>query len=302
MPPLGTLTFNSDGSITNTFSSTENITTVFNADGSISNILTIDSDVIEHRTVFNADGSITVTDQPYVPPTPPEPPVIPESLEDATWQEISNTIADGTFSQYASVGDTKSFEIGGKTYHAEVVAINDGTGDASQWYPDKTVDFICTELYETEHRYNSSDTNSGGFPFSEIKDTLNNIIYPLLPTDLKNVIIDKSHLYQAGSYSSSWSSSMSTLATKLWLPTHYEIVGTTDANAVGETSSNNKAYTLASNIKMLNGQTSAGYWWLGSPNCGYSARFSLVSANGGISGNNASVARGVPICFRIGGE
>lgn len=232
------------------------------------------------------------------------PPVIPESLEDATWQQISGTIADGTFSQYASVGDTKSFEIGGKTYHAEVVAINDGTGDAAQWYPNKTVDFICTELYETEYRYNSSVDNSGGFPSSEIKNTLNNTIYPLLPTDLKNVIIDKSHSYQAGSYSnSSWSSQMSTLATKLWLPTYYEIDGATATYVVGETSSNNKAYTFASKIKMQNGQTSAINWWTGSPYCGNSSSVWRMAPTGTYfngSGYGTASLSGVPICFRIG--
>lgn len=226
---------------------------------------------------------------------------LPASLEDATWAQIQAAVQNGTLSQFASVGDTKSFVINGKTYHAELVSINDGTGSASSWYPDNTIDFICEELYEATYRYNSSDNNSGGFPSSEIKDTMNNTIYPLFPTDLKDVIIDKSHSYQAGSKSGTqWISSMITLSTKLWLPTHYEIVGTTHSYAVGETSSNNKAYILASRSKMLNGQTSATSWWTGSPSSAESDSFWFVDANTNLYDGRASVVLGVPLCFRIG--
>jgi hypothetical protein len=219
---------------------------------------------------------------------------VPDSLEDATWDYISNSIKDGTFSSYASVGDTKSFVMNGKTYHAEVVAINDGSGSAGSWYPNKTVDFICTELYETTYPYNSSNTNSGGFPSSVIRGTLVNTLYPLLPTDLKDVIIAKSH-----SYITSTGGAMGTDSTKLWLPTYYEIVGATHQYAPGETSSNNKAYTLASKIKNLNGG-SANAWWLGSLSSSNSTIFWLVSSTGIVSNNYASTSRGVPLCFRIG--
>ena len=222
------------------------------------------------------------------------------TLESATWGQIQQVIQAGTFGQIFALGDTKSFQVNNKTYTAEVVAINDGTGSAGSWYPNKTVDFICKELYETTYRYNSSNNNSGGFPSSEIKNTLNNTIYPLLPTDLKNVIIDKSHSYQSGSYSSSWSSQMTTIATKLWLPTVYEIGGTTQTYAPGETSSNNKAYTLASKIKNLNGASSATSWWLGSPHSGNGATFWSVGTDGYLGNLGASSTRGVPVCFRIG--
>lgn len=223
-----------------------------------------------------------------------------DTLENESWASISDVIKDGKFAQVASIGDTKTFKINNKTYTAEVVAINDGTGDAASWYPTNTVDFICKELYETTYRYNSSNNNSGGFPSSEIKNTLNNTIYPLLPSDLKDVIINKSHSYQAGSYSSSWSSSMTTLATKLWLPTYYEIAGSTHQYAAGETSSNNKKYTLASKIKMLNGGTSATAWWLGSPYANTGGYFWRVNTDGSLYTAGASNAYGVPVCFRIG--
>ena len=221
--------------------------------------------------------------------------MIPTSLESASWSKVKSTIQDGTFSMYAHVGDTKTFEMNGKTYHAEVVAINDGTGDAASWYPNKTVDFICKELYETAYQYNSSATNTGGFPSSALRGTLINTLYPLLPSDLKDVIIEKSH-----SYITSTDGTMGTDSTKLWLPTHYEIAGATDQYAPGETASNNKAYTLASKIKNLNGQSSAYTWWLGSLFSYDAARFWFVSTTGTLGGLNANYTYGVPVCFRIG--
>ena len=226
---------------------------------------------------------------------------VPDSLENASWDYISDSIKSGTFSNLASVGDTKSFVMNGKTYHAEVVAINDGTGSAASWYPNKTVDFICKELYETKYSYNATDTNVGGFPSSEIKTTLNNTIYPLLPSDLKDVITAKSHSYQAGRWSGgSWSSSMVTSADNLWLPTYYEIAGTTASYAAGETSSNNKPYTLVSTVKNIVGG-SASSWWLGSPSSGSSGNFWYAHRSDGFGSNgNASLTLGLPLCFRIG--
>lgn len=216
-------------------------------------------------------------------------------LESYTWKEIAEAIKDGTFSNFASVGDTKSFIMNGKTYHAEVVSINDGSGEAGKWYPNKTVDFITKELYETNYPYNSTDTNTGGFPYSELRGTLENTLYPLLPSDLKDVIIKKTH-----SYITHIGGVMCIDSTKLWLPTFYEIAGTTSTYAPGETSSNNKAYTLASKIKTVNGESSASLWWLGSLNSYNSMYFWCVGSSGIVGGNYASCSFGVPLCFRIG--
>ena len=222
------------------------------------------------------------------------------SLDEVSWADIQTLIQENKFADYFSVGATKTFIVNGKTYTAEVVSINDGTGAASQWYPEKTVDFIAKELYETKYRYNATNNNSGGFPSSEIKTTLNSTIYPLLPSDLKSVITAKSHSYQAGSYSSSWSSSMVTSSDNLWLPTYYEIAGGSAQYVEGENVNNNKPYILDSKIKMVNGESSASSWWLGSPSSSNSDYFWFVSTGGGFGYGYASATLGVPLCFRIG--
>ena len=222
------------------------------------------------------------------------------SLDEVSWADIQTLIQENKFADYFSVGATKTFIVNGKTYTAEVVSINDGTGAASQWYPEKTVDFIAKELYETKYRYNATNNNSGGFPSSEIKTTLNSTIYPLLPSDLKSVITAKSHSYQAGSYSSSWSSSMVTSSDNLWLPTYYEIAGGSAQYVEGENVNNNKPYILDSKIKMVNGESSASLWWLGSPVSAGSGTFWSVGTGGGFNYGGASLTLGVPLCFRIG--
>ena len=222
------------------------------------------------------------------------------SLDEVSWADIQTLIQENKFADYFSVGATKTFTIGGNTYTAEAVSINDGTGAAGQWYPESTVDFITKELYTTKYRYNATNNNSGGFPSSEIKTTLNSTIYPLLPSDLKSVITAKSHSYQAGSYSSSWSSSMVTSSDNLWLPTYYEIAGGSAQYVEGENVNNNKPYILDSKIKMVNGESSASYWWLGSPFSGGSSYFWNVTTGGGFDANTASTTYGVPLCFRIG--
>lgn len=213
-----------------------------------------------------------------------------------SWDTIQKYIKAGKFAEKVSIGNTKTFTLNNKTYTAEVVSINDGTGSAAQWYPNKTVDFICKELFETPYQYNSTNTNSGGFPSSALKNTLVNTIYPLFPSDLKAVIIDKSH-----SYNSSTSGALTTLATKLWLPTQYEISGATATYAPGETASNNKKYTLSSLVKKRNGQSSADLWWLGSLSSATSYRFWIVNSSGGLNTNGyATDTFGVPLGFRIG--
>lgn len=212
-----------------------------------------------------------------------------------SWETIQTYIKEGLFSTVASVGQTKSFTAGGQTYNAEIVAINDGTGSAGSWYPNKTVDFITKELTNSTYTYGNG--SAGGFQSSNIKNVLNNTIYPTLPTDLKSVIVDKSHSYQTGKWSNgTWQSSLTTIVTKLWLPTYYEVTGKTTSDAKDETASNNKKYTMASISK-----TGSYYWWTSSPDTGMSdAVWCGKQSNSmdmrGPSQNNY----GVPICFRVG--
>lgn len=217
-----------------------------------------------------------------------------------SWDTISKYTKECGLGIVASVGETKSFTVSGSTLNAEIVSINDGTGDAGQWYPNKTVDFISTRCY-TSSTYNSGlNTNEGGFPGSSLKNYLNNSIYSSLSSDLKDIIIEKSH-----SYNIDGNGTMSTDATKIWLPTLYEIIGQNEIMgetvfSPGETAYNNKIY-ISNNVDKGNYWWTASIWTSEDPYYNGKGFYNIGPGNGGwvnagFSGNYYYF----PICFRIG--
>lgn len=214
-----------------------------------------------------------------------------------SWETIQTYIKEGLFSTVASVGQTKSFIAGGKTYNAEVVAINDGTGSAGSWYPNKTVDFITKELYPTKYKFYNSGVTNVCFADSDVKSVLNDTIYPLLPSDLKDVIMAKNHKYNA------YSNATKESTDNLWLPTGYEIYAGEGQASYRKQEINtaiNKQYTLSNKSKA--DYNTIRYWWLGTvvDNNDRSQAFAVDNMNGEIVFISCTNTSGVPICFRVG--
>ena len=199
---------------------------------------------------------------------------------------------------FAAVGDTKSVTISNKTYNLQLVSINDGSGTAGTYYPNHTADFIAVELLASTHNMNSTNTNQGGWGNSEMRSYLNNTIYSTLPSDLKSVIIQKTHMHTRGNQQTT----VTSVSDNLWLPTEWECFG--NGNASGDTANYNKQYsifsTATSRIKKIVGSTSACIWWLASPILNFSEAFCIVNTDGSVSGVSASSTRGVALCLRIG--
>ena len=191
---------------------------------------------------------------------------IPASLEDATWAQIQTAVQNGTLSQFASVGDTKTITLTtNETLTLQLASINDGTGSAGTYYPNGTADFISVELMDSTHAMNSTATNVGGWNSCGMRTYLNETVYPTLPTDLKSVIIEKTHMRTAGNQSTSLVSA----SDKLWLPTDWEVFGNTTSSRAEDADHNNH-YTIFSNsasrIKYRKAApTIAREWWLSSP-------------------------------------
>lgn len=223
---------------------------------------------------------------------------IPASLEDATWAQIQAAAQNGTLSQFASVGDTKTIAIGSYTYHMQLASINDGTGTAGTYYPNGTADFIAVELLPDTHAMNTTNTNAGGWNDCNMRTYLNNTIYLTLPSDLRAVIVEKTHMRTAGNQSTSLVSA----SDKLWLPTEWEMFGS--ATYGGESATYNKHYSIfpdaSSRIKKIVGSTSAYYWWESSPQVNGNTYFSNVGTGGGGGASLASSSIGVALCLRIG--
>ena len=229
------------------------------------------------------------------------------AFNDLTWEQIATLSDSNEFLNYYEVGATKTFEYAGNTYTAEVIGVNT--------YNNGELTFLTKELLPTQYGMNSTNTNVGGWPSSQLRTTLNSTIYNGLPEDLKNVITPKTLKYETSNGNVN-NITMVSATDNLWLPTQYELIGnwiksqtSNDYwNKMGKaTSAHQKiydAYTDITNyqdsafIKTLNG--SANIWWLASPYLDNTSDFSYVNTGGRARGNYfASTLRGVPLGFVI---
>ena len=229
------------------------------------------------------------------------------AFNDLTWEQIATLSDSNEFLNYYEVGATKTFEYEGDVYSAEVIGVNT--------YNNGELTFLTKELLPTKYAMNSTNTNAGGWPSSELRTTLNSTIYNGLPEDLKNAITPKTLNYETSNGNIN-NITMVSATDNLWLPTQYELIGnwiksqtSNDYwNKMGNaTSAHQKiydAYTDITNyqdsafIKTLNG--SANLWWPASPYLGSTGGFSYVNTDGDANLSYiASTLRGVPLGFVI---
>ena len=267
--------------------------------GDVSNLITTQPDsgatmsTLGTNTVTISYGGVTTTFNVTVA-------VVPETLNDCSWDLIQELAFAGTLGDYYNVGDTKEITVGTETITMQLASINDGTGAAGQYYPNGTADFISVELMDSTHVMNSTATNAGGWNVSQMRTYLNDTVYPTLPNDLKNVIVEKTHMRGEGTISSNLVSA----SDKLWLPTNYEMFGT-KSGEFHDDAAHNIHYSIfpdnASRIKYRKvTPTSARYWWLSSANGYYSTSFACVSNDGSLVTIGANNSYAVALCFRVG--
>ena len=224
---------------------------------------------------------------------------LPASLEAATWGQIQDAAYNGTLSQFASVGDTKTITVSGNTLTMKLASINDGTGDAGTYYPTGTADFISLELLPDNHTMNPTATNVGGWNDCGMRTYLNETIYNSLPSDLKSAIAEKGHMRTSGNSSTT----LVMAYDKIWLPTSWEMNG---GNYFSESSTYNKQYAIftdnASRIKKKVNSNTAQSWWLSTPATSSSSAFAHVSTSGAATSiaSANSETLGLPLCFRVG--
>lgn len=225
--------------------------------------------------------------------------VTSSALENYTWSQIRTMLVNGTLGSTVSVGATKTIKLSSnEIIELQLASINDGTGTASSYYPNHTADFVSVGVMDSGHRMNSTNTNVGGWNDSQMRTYLNETVYPTLPSDLRAVIVEKTHMRTEGNQSSTLVSA----SDKLWLPTHFEIGG----SGQGESSSYNIKYSIftdnASRKKYRkSAPTNAQVWWLSSPYISTSGHFTMVISDGSTgSGDGASYSHAVVLCLRIG--
>lgn len=217
-----------------------------------------------------------------------------------SWAEISAKAAAGDFTGL-NIGDYKDITLStGESVRMELAGIDTYFGYQSN--NNHRLYFISRDCLATTYRMNASNTNTGGFPASELKTTLNNTIFNTLPEDLRTVIkVDKRLCSTKGSWA--WQEDQ-----KLWLPSEVEVWGHNTWSEVGFGNGCGIQFPIFAGSlrhickgqgKGMAEQGSRVYWWCDSPAASNTTSFCYVNNIGHATGNRASNAIGVPLCFTV---
>ena len=217
-----------------------------------------------------------------------------------SWATIAANVKNGNTSKY-NVGDTKEVDLGDLGTHTVRIAnMNECTnGETSETACGFVVEFADII---SEHQFNSTATNVGGWRDSELRTYINETIYKKLPTDLQNIVsstkVISSHGITSGETNFETQDKLFLLsAEEVWVETNYDTsVGTSKQldyyKNQGVTTS---SYTSA--IKQYKGIEKS--WWLRSSYSRTTNDFYRVNGSGGSIGNYASNSFGVSPAFRI---
>ena len=207
----------------------------------------------------------------------------PETITD-TWEQIFEAEADGTYSTKYSIGDTKELDLGTEGRQLmEIVAFDtddkaDGSGKAK-------ITWISKGLLNTAHRINPFKVENtegtgtlGGWEKSEMRTYLKETIKPLIPSEVRNNIVEVTKVSKAYKASDETDYQQVT-SDDLWIPSYKEIRG---YQFPSETSyeSTGAAYSRfinsGSRIKKTSGSTQV--WWTRSAN--NAAKFAFINGSG----------------------
>lgn len=207
----------------------------------------------------------------------------PKALQDETisdsWSTIFANEDNGTYKTVYSLGDIKYMYLNGTPMPMQIVAFDEDTSKIS---------WVCKNILDT-HNMNPTGDTTGGWASSNMRAWLRETIYPMIDSTIRNRIVAVTKNY----YDAKTSSRL-TISDTVWIPSEYEIFGTTSYENSGTLYTG--VFTDAtSRIKKYGLNGSANYWWLRSA---YSANnFRCVGNVGGALSNNANYANGVVLGF-----
>ena len=228
------------------------------------------------------------------------------------WRWIKARIAAGNFDGL-HVRDYIPIHVGAHLMKMQIAGINTYKDTCDQRVGNH-IDWISKDCYPDTVQWFTSNDNNGTsadpYPWnkSTVKAFLNNTLFPLLPSELREVISNKRFLLEqrysaSGKLTDSTSWGWQDLG-KLWLPSEGEVFDQTvwctrnygNAHAVQYPIFRN---SYKSRIKGVGDGGDRAGWWLLSVCSGYSTYACVVNSNGNASYSNASIAFRVPVCFRI---
>ena len=227
-----------------------------------------------------------------------------------SWDTIACNVKNGNTSVY-NLGDTREITLEGYGTH-QVRISNTTTPDEckTEGFSQSACGFVLefTDII-LKSKMNSTSTNVGGYPASEIRTFINDSIYNSLSEELKNVIIDTTVVSGHGSNETTNLTSID----KLYLLNGKEIYGSsiTDVSyAQYDTSINNERqldYYRENNVTSSNFSLGVkqydnanSFWFLRSAYSGNDRYVYAVSSQGDFSYGSASDNLGISLAFRIG--
>lgn len=220
-----------------------------------------------------------------------------------SWDEIIQSVADGTYKTKYAIGDTKVIDLGdqGKIC-AQIAAFDmDDLADGSGKAP---ITWVCEELLATIRRMNPAVSGNstdgyvegtgtvGGWEKTEMRNYVNVTMKAALPENIRNAI--KTVTKHSVGYDSSGTKAQYSTQDDVWIPSYREVFGGTSHETEGAVYSS--LFTgSASRKKQRFGASSAGWWWLRSASS--TDNFRNVSGYGPSGSSNASNSYGVALGF-----
>ena len=276
----------------------ENDVTVVKAKSSVNGTLTVTLDKVATESVteeytckleFNAVERDTLGEN--IP--------TPVSFESDSWATIAANVKSGNTSKY-NVGDTKEVDLGELgTHTVRISNMSECESETSETACGFVVEFADII---TRQKFNSTNTNVGGWKDSEIRTYINSTIYNALPSDLQNVIVSTKVI--SGHGSTSGETNFETQdklyllnAQEVWNGNSYDTSVGTSKQLDYYKNQGVTASSYAGAIKQYNGSNSV--WWLRSAYSIAAISFLSVYSDGDWSRYDASDSYGVSPAFRI---
>ena len=157
---------------------------------------------------------------------------------------------------------------------------------------EKEVLFVSKNCMEQRVEWNESGYNTGGFKESDLCRYLNEVVWNILPEELKAVISERECLQIVDGKEERY-------PLKLWLPTEYEVFEDDWTSEAKEGQQFEIFKDPRNRVKLAGEEGERAYWWLLSVCAGYSTYACYVSDVGHASYVSCAYALRVPVCFKI---
>lgn len=229
-----------------------------------------------------------------------------------TWAQLSSKAKSGDFTGL-NVGDYKTITMNGQVVKMQIAGMDTYYKTTDQQLGHH-IDFISKDCFPGTVQWNTTNNNNGNaenanpYLVSNVYQYLTETLYGYLPTEVKNVIVEKRMLLEqryssSGALTDSTSWAWGSLG-KLWLPTEYEVFGSVVCGTPKWSAGQAVQYPIFANnwLHRIKGNGNGGSrysWWLMSVASGYSTSACYVTDGGYANRYSTSDSYCVPVCFRL---